>query len=166
MRRWRPATFLSWQRISPKQLYMPLGSRPYLRRIATCLMLLAIAAFVQQGGMIIVSQAAALAGFIPQPAIPLSGAMHVHDGVAGHVHAHAGNNGPGHVHGPVDDHHDADDAVITPLCSLGCTCAVIPVVGECIAVLTATAFEPLPHEQSAGFEPDGLSRPPSTSSIA
>jgi hypothetical protein len=147
-------------------MHMPFASRPYLRRIATSLMLLAIAAFVQQGGMIIASQAAAFAGFMPQPAIPLSGAMHVHEGLAGHVHAHAGHNEPGHVHGPVDDHHDSDDAVITPLCSLGCTCAVMPVIGECIALLTAPGFEPLPHERFAGFEPEGSTRPPSTPSIA
>ncbi len=72
-------------------------------------MLAAAVAFVQQGAMIIVSQAAAFAGSMPEPAVVLSGKVHIHDQLAGHVHMHSGRNTPGHVHNAADlDDDDAD----------------------------------------------------------
>src|SRR5712675_2091402 len=110
---------------------MPLCSRPNLRRFASRLMLLAMAAFVQQAAMIAGSQARASAGVMPDPAIALSGPVHVHDRLAGHVHVHGGANAAGHVHNAVnpDDDDDADGTGHTPIWSLGCTSAVIPLIG-------------------------------------
>ena len=60
--------------------------------------------------MIVVSQAAAAAGSMPEPAVILGGPVHLHDNLAGHVHAHGGDNAAGHVHGAPDpDHDDADE---------------------------------------------------------
>ena len=56
-----------------------LSSYPNLRRVASAIMLAAMAAFVQQGAMIAASQAAAAGGFMPQPATMLSGPVHLHD---------------------------------------------------------------------------------------
>ncbi len=67
-------------------------------------MVMAISAFVLQGAMISVSQAKAAAGAMPQPAITLSGSVHLHDKLAGQVYDHGGNNAEGHVHdGPNTD---------------------------------------------------------------
>ena len=143
--------------------------RPFLRRIATGLMLLAALAFVQQGTLIGASQAAALGGSMPEPAVVLDGAIHYHDNLARHVHMHGGNNGPGHVHHAAhhDDDDDVDDTSQPLLWSLGCPSAVIPVGESCAGffkIVSALAAEPQDHR--AGVEPDGLTRPPSTPSIA
>jgi len=131
-------------------------------------MLLAAAAFVQQGAMIAMSQAAAAAGFMLHPAVILHGALHFHDHLAGHVHAHGGDQAPGHVHGsadPDDDH--ADGIGKMPLWSLGGITA-ITAAAELYAgiVPNAGAIEHLPDNLLRGVEPDGLSRPPSIPSIA
>jgi hypothetical protein len=147
---------------------MPPPSRPFLRRIASRLMLLAMAAFVQQAAMIGASQARASAGIMPAPAIPLSGAVHVHDGLAGHVHVHGGTNVAGHVHSAVDpdDDDDADGTDHPPMWSLGCTSAVIPVIGVSAVVFEAVRVGECRHQRGEGVEPAGLNRPPSTPSIA
>lgn len=70
---------------------MQLWSFPSLRRIVSGLMLVAASAFVLQGAMIVASQAAAVAG-MPEPAITLSGSVHLHNSLAGHVHVHDGSS--------------------------------------------------------------------------
>ena len=139
-----------------------------VRRFASRLMLLAMAAFVQQAAMIAASQARASAGIIPDPAIVLSGPVHVHDRLAGHVHVHGGTNAAGHVHGAVDhdDDDDTDGAGHTPIWSLGCTSAVIPMIGVSAVSLEAVRLDDCRHQHGEGIEPAGLSRPPSTPSIA
>jgi hypothetical protein len=124
-------------------------------------MLLAMVAFVQQGAMIAASQALASAGSMIDPAVTLSGSVHYHNDLARHVHVHGGHGSVGHVH------HTADiDEANTPLWSLCCTSAVIPV-----AAISAVSFEiasaaERPHVRLEGIRPDGLTRPPSTPSIA
>jgi hypothetical protein len=131
-------------------------------------MLLAMAAFVQQAAMIGASQARASAGIMPDPAIALSGPIHVHDGLAGHVHVHGGTNAAGHIHGALD--HDDDDDPVGPahtlIWSLGCTSAVIPIVGVLTVPFEAVHLGQCRHQRGKGVEPAGLSRPPSTPSIA
>ena len=130
-------------------------------------MLVAMVAFVQQGAMIAASQAAASGGFMPQPATMLSGSVHFHDHLAVNVHVHGGDKGAGHVHGPADlDHDDSDEAMKAPVCSVGHTCAVLPAVAHAVLCDIVRAVECLPQERLDGVEPDGLSRPPSTPSIA
>ena len=139
-----------------------------LRRITSSLMLLAMAAFVQQDAMIAVSQAAAFSGSFPQPAVTLSGAIHLHDNLAGHVHVHGHHNKAGHVHHTADfDHPDSDQIANPPLCSLGCPSIVIPIVGGCAPLFdVVSAGERPPHDRLEGIEPEGLNRPPSTPGIA
>jgi hypothetical protein len=131
-------------------------------------MLLAMAAFMQQATVIAASQARASVGIMPDPAIPLSGALHVHDGVAGHVHVHGGTNAAGHVHSAVnpDDDDDADGTGHPPIWSLGCTSAVIPLIGVSAVAFEAVRVGECRHEYGEGVEPAGLNRPPSTPSIA
>jgi len=130
-------------------------------------MLVATAAFIQQGAMIAASQAAASGGFMPQPATMLSGPVHFHDHLAVNVHVHEGHKGAGHVHGPADfDHDDSDEAVKAPVCSIGLTSAVMPAIAYIVDCDVVRAAERLPHNRLDGVEPDGLSRPPSTPGIA
>src|SRR5262245_38427068 len=81
---------------------------PNLRRLASAVMLAAMAAFVQQSSMIVASEAAASFG-VPQPATMLNASVHFHDNLAVNLHVHASHNGPGHVHGPTDVDHDKPD---------------------------------------------------------
>jgi hypothetical protein len=92
---------------------------PNLRRVASAIMLVATAAFVQQGAMIAASQAAASSGFMPQPATMLTEAVHFHDDLAVNLHVHSGHKGAGHVHSPADvDHDDSDEGGTAPICSI------------------------------------------------
>jgi hypothetical protein len=131
-------------------------------------MLLAMAAFVQQASMIGASQARASAGLMPDPAIALSGPIHVHDGLAGHVHVHGGTNAAGHVHGALDhdDDDDTDGPTHTLTWSLGCTSAVLPLIEVAPVPFEAARLGQCRHQRGEGVEPAGLSRPPSTPSIA
>src|SRR5262245_24932917 len=97
-----------------------------LRRIASGLMVLATLAFVQQSAMIVTSQALASAGSMSDPAVALSGSVHYHNGLARHVHMHGSSTG--HIHKTTDIDHDSDESH-APFWSLGCTSAVIPVMG-------------------------------------
>jgi hypothetical protein len=130
-------------------------------------MLAGMAAFIQQGAMITASQAAASGGFMPQPATMLSGSVHFHDDLAGNLHVHGGDNWAGHVHGPADlDHDESDEGGPAPISSVGYTCAVLPAVVYAVLYDVVNGAECLPHNRLDGVEPDGLSRPPSTPSIA
>jgi hypothetical protein len=146
---------------------MQSGSFPRLRRIVGSLMLLAMAAFVQQGAMIAMSQAAAAFGSMPYPAVSLYGFVHVHDNLAGHVHTHGGDHAIGHVHSgfdPDDDH--ADDVGNAPFWSLGSTTAFTSGLGLLAAPLSVgLTVDLLPENLRTGIEPPGLSRPPSIPSI-
>lgn len=51
-------------------------------------MFLAILAFVLQSTLISISQAKAALGAMPEPSVTLSGSVHFHDQLAGHVHSH------------------------------------------------------------------------------
>jgi hypothetical protein len=130
-------------------------------------MLVATAAFVQQGAMIAASQAAASGGFMPQAATMLSGSVHFHDNLAVNVHVHGNDNGAGHVHGVADfDHDEPDEGGKAPVCSVGYTSAVMPAVAYVVLCDVVRAVESLPHDRLDGIEPDGLTRPPSTPGIA
>ena len=134
---------------------------PRLRRMASSLMLLAMLGFVQQGAMIAASQARASAGSMIDPAVTLSGPVHYHDDLARHVHVHGSHNSVGHVHNTAD----IDDAN-TPFWSLGYTSAVMPVMAVFAVSFEMGRVDERPHARLEGVQPDGLSRPPSTPSIA
>lgn len=146
---------------------MRLRLQRYLTRTARGLMLAAAVAFVQQGAMIIVSQAAAFGGSMPEPAVVLSGNVHIHGELAGNTHVHGGGNAPGHVHHAADHDDDDVDAGRTVFWSLGCTSAVLPAMEACsVSFDVVSAIRALPQDRLDGLEPDGLTRPPSTPSIA
>ena len=143
-----------------------------LRRLAGKLMLVAMLAFVGQTAMIIVSNAAASAGLMPQPAMTVNGPVHVHDGLAGHVHSHGGDNNAGHVHeGVIHDDDDDDDhtggggKALT--WTIGGSPAVIP-MAETVGILLDPigALGTWSRDYRDGVEPDALLRPPSTPDIA
>src|SRR5712691_930765 len=139
---------------------------PGLRRIAVSLMVLAMAAFVQQGAMITLSRALASAGCIPDPAITLNGPVHFHDHLAGYVHVHGSNNAAGHVHNAADPDDDADGTADMSVWGIGCTSAIIPMMEALPASSKVVSAGDCRHERVEGVEPDGLNRPPSTPSIA
>ena len=135
-----------------------------LRRIASTVMLAATLAFLAQGTMIAVSQAAAANGSMPQPAVVVSGALHYHDGLARHFHVHHGKDAAGHVHEPADQ----DDAGVaqSPLVTLGAATADIPAGTICTPAPTVSGAQPCPVQaRLEGVRPDGLNRPPSTPDI-
>jgi hypothetical protein len=146
------------------KFFMRFRLYPCLPRLASFLMLLAMIAFVQQSGMIAASQALASAGSMSDPAVTLSGTVHYHNNLARHVHTHGSHNSVGHVHDTADIDHAPDEAN-APLWSLGCTSAVIPVVGICTISFEVVRADDRPHVRLDGIEPDGMSRPPSTPSI-
>src|SRR5262245_24617761 len=147
---------------------MRLGAERSFKRIATSVMLVAIAAFVLQGALIMGSQAAASGGSMPHPAVVIAGSVHLHDNLAGHVHSHRGDNAAGHVHGHVDhDDQAADEAGKALLWSLAGTSLVVPVIEACVVAFDRSdAIQGTPEHRLVGVESDGLSRPPSTPSIA
>src|SRR5262245_52560792 len=115
------------------------------------MMLAAMVAFVQQGAMIVASQAAAAGGVMPQPATMLSGSVHFHDSLAVNVHVHGGDKGAGHVHGPADlDHDESDEGGKAPLCSIGHTSAVMPAVAYVVVCGVVRAVECLPRDRLDG----------------
>jgi hypothetical protein len=127
-------------------------------------MFLAILAFVLQSTLISISQAKAALGAMPEPSVTLSGSVHFHDQLAGHVHSHEDDSSEGHVHDGSD--HDDDG-------SLSLTWNIF---GTSIAspdfIVLASSFQllglvELPSTRTIdGVRPDGLLRPPSTLSIA
>ena len=138
----------------------------FFGRFASSLMLLATVGFVQQGAMIAVSQAAAVRGVMPQPAVILSGPIHVHDKLGAFVHLHGGDNSPGHVHGPADkDHHDDEEGGVTQCWSLGCASAILPAFDAFANPVEIGSVQALLQNRPEGIDPAGLIRPPSTPSI-
>jgi hypothetical protein len=135
-----------------------------LRHIARAIMFLAISAFVLQGTLISVSQAEAVFGAIPEPAVSLSGSVHFHDQLAGHVHSHGGDNSEGHVHDGAD--HD-DDGGQSLSWNLFGTSIASPEPPALLSPFELLGLVELPAAQPInGVRPKGLIRPPSTLSIA
>lgn len=136
--------------------------------LAKALALLAAVAFVLQGFALAISHAAAAAGNLPDPAISLTGELHVHGELAGHVHHHHGNDGEGHVHAPADfDASGGPLDVDTASWALYGVNVTVPLTDE---LRSPDAFprrfaRPQP-EVARGIVPPHLVRPPSTPSIA
>jgi len=146
--------------------FMRLVRNPHLRRIVSGIMLLAIAAFLQQGSFAIAAQAAAAVGFMPQPAEIVIGSVHAHGKVGGHVHKHDGENAAGHTHDHA--HHDeVNEAGSALFWTLGGMSAVLSQAASfTVAFVTQSADQVARADHREGIEPDGSSRPPSTPSIA
>ena len=139
-------------------------------------MFVAISVFMLQGVMISVSQAAAVNGALSDPAVTLSGSLHYHGQLAGHVHDHGDKGAAGHVHdehaaghvqhAPGSDHEDPGAG----------SSESWSIFGSSIAIPTVAALTPssdligrvgLPSRLEAdGVEPAALTRPPSTFSLA
>ncbi|MCA1364346.1 hypothetical protein I6F14_31445 [Bradyrhizobium sp. IC3069] len=127
-------------------------------------MFVAISAFVLQAALISVSQAQAAVGAIPMPSVTLSGSLHFHDQLAGHVHSHAGDDAEGHVHDGPD--HDEDGTPGVAWDMFGTSIASAQVV-HLLSVFEVLGAMDLPLARAiVGVRPDGLVRPPSTFSIA
>lgn len=142
---------------------MRLSLHPNLRRAAGAVMLVATAAFVQQGSMIVASQAAASQGLMAQPATMLNESVHFHDNLAVNLHVHRSHNEAGHVHSPTDlDEDKADDGGKVLVFSGGHIFAVMPLPACAVLCDSAHALEPPPIDRGVGVVPDGLNRPPST----
>jgi hypothetical protein len=145
---------------------MRLVRNPRLRRIVSGIMLLAIAAFLQQGSFAISAQAAAAVGFMPQPAEIVIGSIHVHGKVGGHVHKHDSENAAGHTHDHAH-HGEVDEPGSTLFWTLGGLSAVLSQAASAtLAFITLSAEQAARADHCDGIEPDGSSRPPSTPSIA
>src|SRR6266550_7237364 len=124
---------------------------PNLRRVASAVMLAAMAAFVQQSAMIVVSEAAASFGLMPQPATTLNASVHFHDNLAVNLHVHVSHNGPGHVHGPIDvDHDKMDGGGKVVVCSGGHTFAVMPIPACAVIRDSARTVESAPIDPLIG----------------
>jgi hypothetical protein len=131
-------------------------------------MLAAALVFVQHGALVAVAQARAAAGPLSEPAVAVSGPVHLHGKHTGIVHLHGGDTTPGHVHSSADHHdHGADETGTRLFWSLGCTAAVMPAMDGVVRPGDlGNALHGLPQARLEGTEPDGLQRPPSTPSIA
>lgn len=128
-------------------------------------MFVAISAFVLQAALISVSQVKAAFGDMPRPSVTLSGSLHFHDQLAGHVHSHAGDDAEeGHVHDGPD--HDDDGAPGVAWDMFGTSIASAQVV-HLLSAFEVLGTIDLPLARAiVGVRPDGLVRPPSTFSIA
>ncbi|OJW61596.1 MAG: hypothetical protein BGO65_09370 [Afipia sp. 64-13] len=138
---------------------------PRLQTIARTIMFMAISALLLQNVMITVSQAAALSGVMPEPAVALNGSMHYHGNLAGHVHEHDGDIA-GHVHVPSAPDHDDDSGLASSYMLFGLSVAI----PDFIVLTSPTGIigsVQLPRSECVdGIDPGGLIRPPSTPSIA
>ena len=127
-------------------------------------MFLAIWAFVLQGTLISISQAKAAAGSMSEPAVTLSGSVHFHDQLAGHVHDHGGDSAEGHIHDGPD--HDNDGGLSQSWSLFGPSIDVPAYIAFSRSFDVLGLVEPLAYQVADGVEPSGLIRPPSTLSIA
>jgi hypothetical protein len=129
-------------------------------------MFVAISAFMLQGVLISISQVAAATGTMLEPAVTLSGSLHYHDQLAGHVHDHGGESAVGHVHDvPGSDHEEPGG--LTSSWSIFSSSIAIPVVAGLIRSADLVRRVELPPRLTTdGVEPAALTRPPSTLSIA
>jgi len=150
--------------------------RDGLRKLARTIMFVAISAFMLQGVMISVSQAAAVTGMLPEPAVTLSGSLHYHGQLAGHVHDHGSESAVGHVHderapghahdAPGPDHDDPTTGS-SSFWSIFSSSIAIPAVAGLIRSSDLVRRVGLPSRVTTdGVEPAALTRPPSTLSIA
>lgn len=141
--------------------------RSHLRllSIARTFMFLAISALLLQNVVISVSQAAALSGILPEPAVVLNSSMHYHGHLAGHVHEHDGDSGEGHVHSPSAP--DDDGGFAPSVSTLFGVFAALPVFTALAHPSDFIGLVQLPRSEKAdGIDPGALTRPPSTPSIA
>ena len=151
---------------SPNYTFVKLNRSGPLVPFARTLAFLAAVAFLLQGLAVSASQAAAASGLMADPAVELTGAVHFHGHLAGHVHSHDGDNLAGHVHVPAetdhDDHTDAGPAwpLFCPSLDIPANSAVQDTVGVCDLMPIVTT------ESATGLAPPSLIRPPSTPSIA
>ena len=125
-------------------------------------MFLAIWAFVLQSALISGSDAKAAVGAMPEPSVTLSGSVHYHDQLAGHVHSHGGDTKAGHVH----DGADIDDgpSLSWSMFSPSVASPQPPILAEPFDQLRRV--KPPTVQTTDGVEPGTLTRPPSTLSIA
>lgn len=138
-----------------------------LRRFARTIMFVAISAFMLQGVLISISQAAATTGTMLEPAVTLSGSLHYHDQLAGHVHDHGGEGAVGHVHDGLGSDHEDPGAGSSSSWSIFSSSITIPTVVATIPSSDLVSRVGLPTRVSAdGVEPAALTRPPSTFSLA
>lgn len=130
-------------------------------------MFLAVLAFMAQGALISVSQAAAAAGTMLEPAVTLSGSLHLHDRLAGHVHDHGGSNVEGHVHDSSGLDHDEDGSPVSSFWSVFGVSVAVPSLTALAHPSDFIGLVQLPRSEKAdGIDPGALTRPPSTPSIA
>ena len=141
--------------------------RKRLQRVASGLMLVATLAFLHQASITAVAQAAASTGSMPQAAVNVSGALHLHGHLAKLVHIHGGDNMLGHVHHPHHHDDDVDETGASQFWSLGGATAVMPALDMfAVSFDLQAVVRGQPRECLSGIEPDGLQRPPSTPGIA
>ena len=143
-------------------------SRTRLNSFARAIMLVATVAFLVQGLTIAETQAAATAGFMPEPAVAFTEHVHFHGPLAAHVHDHSADAVAGHVHdpsAPVDgDNAGAVDGGSRTLC-----CSSFAVAAETNWTTPSRVASAVDLPLSAtvkGIAPPGLVRPPSIPSIA
>ena len=126
-------------------------------------MFMAISAFIFQGVLTTISQARAAAGTILEPSVDISGSLHFHDQLSGHVHEHGGDSAEGHAHDGPDD-----DSPAPSFCwsLFGASIAVPAFTALARSADLLGLFELPVVQRTDGIEPGALIRPPSTLSIA
>lgn len=120
-------------------------------------MFLAISAFLLQGTSISVSQVEAVFGAMPEPAVSLSGSVHFHDQLAGHVHSHGGDNSEGHVHDGAAHDDDGGPSLSWNLFGTSIASPALPTMlspFELLGLVELAAVQPI-----NGVKPEGLIRP-------
>ncbi|MCK1402715.1 hypothetical protein IVB45_22715 [Bradyrhizobium sp. 4] len=128
-------------------------------------MFVAISAFLLQATLISISEAKATVGAMPAPSVTLSGSLHFHDQLAGHVHSHGGDGAEGHVHDGPD--HDDDEGAPSLAWSIFGTSIASPQLITLLSPFGLLIPVELPVAPVVvGVRPDELTRPPSTFSIA
>lgn len=136
-----------------------------LRQLARTAMFVAVSAFVLQVTLISISQANAAVGTMLAPSVSLSGSLHFHDQLAGHVHSHGGDAAAGHVHDGPD--HDDDEGGPSLAWNMFGTSIASPQFMTLLSPFEVLITVHLPVVRAiVGVRPDELTRPPSTFSIA